>query len=133
MEISLSYILRRLVRFMQPALWRQSSRAAEHSAGHVILRSAARGIIILVKAVKGDEQRIVCVEGMLEGTATIHVGNNKSISGLGWSERSMLKTSLVSIARLTSGLATASCTLTLTMARINTMVGSFFATAGRIL
>lgn len=35
----------------------------------------------LVEAVKGDEARIIYVEGTLEGTATIRTGSNKSILG----------------------------------------------------
>lgn len=35
----------------------------------------------LVEAVKGDEPRIIYVEGTLEGTATIRTGSNKSILG----------------------------------------------------
>jgi ribosomal protein L13 len=51
MEISLSYILRRFVRFMRPALWRQSrqqqsSRAIEHSVSHMIPRSTAWQLVI---------------------------------------------------------------------------------------
>ena len=75
MELQLSYILRRLVRYATCSVStehteQQSNRATEHSAGHVTHRSACLGS----GSRRTSSHTDLLPEASLQATAAIHIG-----------------------------------------------------------